>query len=49
MLRALLRHAGPDELMVTTTIHDPAERRHSDELLAGAVALTAPGRAPGPV
>lgn len=33
------RHAGADELMVTTNVHDPAERRHSYELLAGELGL----------
>jgi luciferase family oxidoreductase group 1 len=32
--------AGADELIVTTNVHDPAERRHSYELLAGAFSLT---------
>ncbi len=48
-LLARARHAGADELMVTTAIHDPAERRHSYQLLADAFALTAPGRTPVPV
>jgi luciferase family oxidoreductase group 1 len=39
-LLARARHAGADELMITTNIHDPAERRHSYELLAGAFGLT---------
>jgi luciferase family oxidoreductase group 1 len=38
-----LRRSGADELMVTTNIHDPAERRASYELLAGAFALTPVG------
>jgi len=36
-----LRRSGADELMVTTNIHDPAERRRSYELLSGAF-TTAP-------
>ena len=31
-----LRRSGADELMVTTHVHDPAERRLSYELLAAA-------------
>jgi luciferase family oxidoreductase group 1 len=38
-LLARARRAGADELMVTTNIHDPAERRHSYELLAEAFGL----------
>ncbi len=38
-LLARARHAGADELMVTTSVHDPAERRHSYALLADAFAL----------
>ena len=34
------RYAGADELMVTTSIHDPAERRRSYELLAQAFGLS---------
>jgi luciferase family oxidoreductase group 1 len=30
------RAAGADEVMITTSIHDPAERRHSYDLLASA-------------
>lgn len=33
------RAAGADELIITTTIHDPAERRHSYDLLASAWGL----------
>ena len=36
------RHAGADELIVTTNVHDPAERERSFELLAEAFALTPP-------
>lgn len=39
-LFARARHAGADELLVTTNVHDPAERRRSYELLAEAFALT---------
>jgi luciferase family oxidoreductase group 1 len=42
-LLARLRRSGADELMVTTNIHDPAERRLSYELLAGAFALAPAG------
>jgi luciferase family oxidoreductase group 1 len=42
-LLARLRHSGAGELMVTTNVHDPAERRRSYELLAGAFALAPPG------
>ena len=35
-----LRRSGADELMVTTNVHDPAERRRSYELLAGAFATS---------
>jgi luciferase family oxidoreductase group 1 len=35
-LLARLRHSGADELMVTTNVHDPAERRLSYELLSAA-------------
>ena len=45
-LLARARHAGADELMVTTAVHDPAERLHSYALLADAFALTTPGRTP---
>ncbi len=38
-LLARARHAGADELMVTTNVHDPAERRHSYALLADAFGL----------
>jgi luciferase family oxidoreductase group 1 len=34
------KRADADELMITTNVHDPAERRRSYELLAGAFALT---------
>ena len=34
------KRADADELMVTINVHDPAERRHAFELLAGAFALT---------
>lgn len=33
------RSAGADELIITTNIHDPAERRHSFDLLATAWGL----------
>jgi luciferase family oxidoreductase group 1 len=33
------RSAGADELIITTSIHDPAERRHSYDLLASAWGL----------
>ena len=33
------RAAGADELIITTSIHDPAERRHSYDLLASAWGL----------
>lgn len=33
------KHATADELIVTTNVHDPAERRHSYELLATAFSL----------
>jgi len=45
-LLARARYAGADELMVTTNVHDPAERRHSYALLADAFGLTDPGRQP---
>jgi alkanesulfonate monooxygenase SsuD/methylene tetrahydromethanopterin reductase-like flavin-dependent oxidoreductase (luciferase family) len=34
------RHAGADELIVTTNVHDPAERQRSYELLAEAFSVT---------
>jgi luciferase family oxidoreductase group 1 len=40
-LLARARHAGADELIVTTNVHDPAERLRSYELLAQAFGLTA--------
>lgn len=39
-LLARARHAGADELMVTTNVHDPVERRRSYALLSEAFALT---------
>jgi luciferase family oxidoreductase group 1 len=39
-LLARARHAGADELIVTTNVHDPAERLRSYELLADAFGLT---------
>jgi luciferase family oxidoreductase group 1 len=38
-LLARARHAGADELIVTTNVHDPAERLRSFELLAQAFGL----------
>ena len=38
-LLARARHAGADELVVTTNVHDHAERARSFELLAGAFGL----------
>jgi luciferase family oxidoreductase group 1 len=38
-LLARAEHAGADELVVTTNVHDPAERRHSYALLAEAFGL----------
>jgi luciferase family oxidoreductase group 1 len=45
-LLARAAHAGADELIVTTNVHDPAEREHSYELLADAFGLTTPASAP---
>jgi len=45
-LEARAAAAGADELVVTTNVHDPAERRHSYALLAKAFGLSAP--LPGP-
>jgi luciferase family oxidoreductase group 1 len=42
-LLARARHAGADELIVTTNVHDPAERLRSYELLADAFGLTRRG------
>ena len=39
-LLARARHAGADELIVTTNVHDPAERLRSYQLLAEAFGLT---------
>jgi alkanesulfonate monooxygenase SsuD/methylene tetrahydromethanopterin reductase-like flavin-dependent oxidoreductase (luciferase family) len=38
-LRRRAESAGADELIITTSIHDPAERRHSYNLLAEAWGL----------
>jgi luciferase family oxidoreductase group 1 len=38
-IEAMVEASGADEVMVTTTIHDPAERLRSFELLAGAMGL----------
>lgn len=44
-IQAAARDAGADEVMVVTTVHDPAARRRSYELLAGAWGLPAPDAA----
>lgn len=43
-LLARARHAGADELIVTTNVHDPAERQRSYQLLAEAFGLSGAGR-----
>ena len=42
-LRRRLAEADADELMITTSIHDPAERRRSMELVAEALGVGKPG------
>jgi alkanesulfonate monooxygenase SsuD/methylene tetrahydromethanopterin reductase-like flavin-dependent oxidoreductase (luciferase family) len=41
-LQDLVERTGADELMVTTMVHDPAERRRSYELLAEVAELQPP-------
>lgn len=45
-VEALVGETGADEVMITTTIHDPAERLHSHELVAGAFGLGSAAPAP---
>lgn len=44
-LRAIAERTGADELMISTTMHDPAARRRSYELVAEALASDRPASA----